>query len=710
MQERFRGGDSHSLRNNGSTGKPRPGSDGKAKFLIVHISSLLTLLAPGRTSHLPPSSPVSKDLTTTQPPAKRKKHEIIDLTGDDHEESSLYNNQLSENPPRQRRKVATTKVPDTQSASVSHSRDSRAQETNAVERGDHRQRGRIIDTTVNTTVSEIITLREKRVFPVVEASMGPIQQNFSNPTFVKKIKKAAQQGRFAIPPELLCIPISGPKFMANGLETLLAKRPERRTITYQSNHYVSFFKVLANYSVSEGDINPKLEASHQCGLDVCIIPKHVNPSTHADDEGCNGCHELARMLLEVDQDIPLFCTEHDIPCRMASSVIPWEAHVVAGWMYSRGWSSLEDVPLDFLPELHTEGTFMNMELRPYELVTSDGRQMIRPGRGRTLRDHILAKLNTTVTQELPALDDNPQPSTPPRGSTPDFSYRIDDEQDADFVPSGETGEESSSSSPSRMRSDLHLAAVKDELDDILSDPFDAGSDADDSEINLCVPENKERQCANAMAIILPSDIVTDLKTWSTRKVHSNTYTLNRQRMSDKVRKVEEAGQRLWLSSRYPDTLYTSSNSRGCAMPGTPCMLCNSEIYTVLSKSQRFPAYPALHLHIGTLPVKILRHIQGHHQHDTVKAMTLEDMLSRTPWLSALPIKCYNTKSILLMIDFYLDDEFINTAERNGMPDLASDLRNMLREGRFPSTGFINRFLKKKIHRRPKASLAHSHIH
>lgn len=67
-------------------------------------------------------------------------------------------------------------------------------------------------------------------------------------------------------------------------------------------------------------------------------------------------------------------------------------------MYCNGWSSLEAVPLSELPDLQTDGVFMNVELCTYEIITSAGVRMIQPRRGKILRDHIQAKIAALASQ------------------------------------------------------------------------------------------------------------------------------------------------------------------------------------------------------------------------------------------------------------------------------------------------------------------------
>lgn len=141
---------------------------------------------------------------------------------------------------------------------------------------------------VSITRSEIVDMWAPVQRQVGEA-LGPLRENLSSPQFIRQIRKAIKDpGDFAAHPEIICVPGTATTLSNKNCEEVLCVPPgTTHSVPHKlSGHSASFHKVIADSAVPEAEINVYHEASHQCHLNACLIPRHINPSLLTTNKDC----------------------------------------------------------------------------------------------------------------------------------------------------------------------------------------------------------------------------------------------------------------------------------------------------------------------------------------------------------------------------------------------------------------------------------------
>lgn len=403
----------------------------------------------------------------------------------------------------------------------------------------------------------------------VEASIGPVIRHLSVPSNVKKSNDAIESGKsWSQDARVSCCPCSSNQIKMYSIKRLLTMklRTAMPVLHRESGYSTSFHKVIAGSHLPPEEIDVSDEASHQCHLNACIIPQHINLLPHKDNMNLMRCQKYALFLREQGVLIPLQCTEpgHNPPCRLACAAGHPREHVLGQWLRYHDYSSLDDVPLDqLLPILepsndghNNDDELLDFKLRACRVVMVNGVEMLQPRHEITLRTYIQARI---VSEPQTAQNHTPDVDTGDRARA----------STADLI------------SPIRSR---------DELD---------------------------RVCHELRAITF-------------REIHDEDSIDSRD-----ARKGEMQGLVWFVESDDGKDKYRQSNrTGGWTHGGVICMLCASEIHRCLDTSQRSPWRWRKngYWEAGTL-LHILHHLgEPHHQHESVRAFCLLDMINKIKWL------------------------------------------------------------------------------
>lgn len=613
---------------------------------------------------------VSERYSTAQLPSKREHALVVDLT-DEPDESSPHNSVPPNDSPRQkiRRVITQSPVVDMGYASILSGR--QVSKTTRSEEGaqPHQGQTRRPIAPERATPSRIIRLRDETVGPILEKSIWPITDQFKIPGFIDEIRSAIGRGEFAVPPEILCIPDCRHGLKDVRLETLLAKEPNRSTIRDPvTGRRVSLARIIANRSLTEAEIRHDSEGSHNCHWGPCIVPKHIDPRPHRDNMHCEICHKEARRLQKEHRPAPLACKEHVPACRMGCAVIPWQAQLLACWMYHNQWPSLDAVPLSMLPDPETVGDFMEFEFCPYEIITSGKEHMVQPRPGKTLRQHIKAKIAAAPKEMSPPMESGLQYQASSRISSPSpFPVKDNgrgdgwisgDEPEVDGEGDPSPGEEPSgtdssysgpfgslSAGPSSDKED-NMPVLGDDSDSMPRTMSGRGSKATKPNARPASKVVRKSKYAGADPTVITWELTSQLRMLTSKNVHSPAYSDKSK--SRQLRKVEVEGFRMYMKSDELDQICVEANSPSNGKLSAPCLLCSSDLHKVLTGAKRYPFYTNRHT-IGDKPLKILQHIQKHHQHNDVKVLCLRTMLKRVSWLGKLAIVSHTPCDFWLMI-------------------------------------------------------------
>lgn len=307
-----------------------------------------------------------------------------------------------------------------------------------------------------------------------------------------------------------------------------------------------------------------------------------------------------------------------------------------------------------LPNPDTVGNFIDFEFCPYEIITSSDVHMIQPLSGKTLREHIKAKVAAAPKEMSSLMEISLQSSASSRTLSPSPSPVRDighgdgwisrDESDVDgegnYGPGDDSNSTDSSYSGSLKGSSAGLPSDEEEDMPASGDDSDSmphrrsgpGSNTAQPNTKPASKVVKKNQNTGADPTVITMELTARLRILSSKNVHSPSNP--DKSTSYKLRKVEKEGFKMCLKSDELDQICEEANSLTTGKLQAPCFLCSSDIHKVLPGRNRHPDYPNHHT-IGDKPLKILQHIQNHHQHDVVKAMYLCNMLERISWLSKL---------------------------------------------------------------------------
>lgn len=229
--------------------------------------------------------------------------------------------------------------------------------------------------------------------------MKRIRDNLLFPNFMPKIRVTIETPTtFSMDPRLHCCPCTPGQLRKMNLSNLLEPTTTTRSsFTHpETKNRVSRHKVIALGNTPVNLMDVSLEASHQCHTMNCIIPQHINTLDHKGNLGCNVCNKEAASMRERGVMIPLHCTRHNPPCRLASAAITTQEHKLASWMYFHGYPSLDAVPEGLLPDISCTSEFMDASMQVYQVVEVDGVLKARPMHELTLRSYIQNRTRSGV--------------------------------------------------------------------------------------------------------------------------------------------------------------------------------------------------------------------------------------------------------------------------------------------------------------------------